>query len=140
MITNFVGFPATFIYGYLGHKYGPKRGLYFALAVYITVSGWAGFMTEVSEFYVLAIIIGCVQGGVQGLSRSLYARLIPADAPGEFFGFYNMVTKASHVLGPVLVGIAATFSDEPKFVLLALLPLFILGAILLSTVRGEDRV
>ena len=137
MITNFVGFPATFIYGYLGHRFGPKLGLYLALAIYISVSSWAGFMTEVHEFYVLAIIIGCVQGGVQALSRSLYASLIPAEAPGEFFGFYNMVTKASHVLGPVLVGVAATFSDEPKFVLLVLLPLFIIGVILLSTVRSN---
>jgi UMF1 family MFS transporter len=139
MITNFVGFPATFIYGYLGHRFGPKLGLYLALAVYISVSSWAGFMTEVHEFYVLAIIIGCVQGGVQGLSRSLYASLIPAESPGECFGFYNMGTKASHVLGPVLVGIAAMISDEPKFMLLALLPLFIVGAILLSTVRSRSE-
>jgi MFS-type transporter involved in bile tolerance (Atg22 family) len=50
-----------------------------------------------------------------------------------------MVTKVSHVLGPVLVGLAATFSDEPKYVLLALLPLFIVGALLLGTLRSDDR-
>ena len=135
MITNFVGFPATFLYGILGHHFGPKVGLYIALVVYSVTASAAAFMTSISEFYVLAIIIGCVQGGAQGLSRSYYASLIPANAPGEFFGFYNMVTKFSHVLGPVLVGLAATFSDEPKFVLLALVPLFVFGGIMLATVK-----
>ena len=97
-------------------------------------------MTEVREFYVMAIIIGCVQGGVQGLSRSLYASLIPPDQPGEFFGFYNMITKFSHVLGPLLVGLAAMFSDDPGVVLLALLPLFIGGGLLLSLVRIPPQV
>jgi len=135
MITNFVGFPATLLYGFLGQRFGARAGIYLALIVYISVSSWAVFMTEVREFYVMAIIIGCVQGGVQGLSRSLYASLIPRDQPGEFFGFYNMITKFSHVLGPILVGLAATFSDDPGVVLLALLPLFIGGGLLLSAVR-----
>ena len=136
MITNFVGFPATFLYAYFGHRYGAKRGIYFALGVYVAVSSFAAFMTNVSQFYLMAIIIGCVQGGAQGLSRSLFASLIPQDSPGEFFGFYNMITKFAHVLGPVLVGLAATFSDEPKFILLALLPMFLAGALLLTTVRS----
>ena len=140
MITNFVGFPATLLYAFLGHRFGSKPGIFFALAVYVVVSAWAGFMTDVSQFYVLTIVIGCVQGGVQGLSRSLYASLIPSDQPGEFFGFYNMVTKLSHVLGPLIVGIAATFSDEPRFVLLVLIPLFILGAILLRQVPADSSL
>lgn len=134
MITNFVGFPATYLYGLLANRYGPKVGLYLALSVYIAVSAMAGFMTNIKEFYVLAIVVGCVQGASQGLSRSLYASLIPEESPGEFFGFYNMVTKASHVLGPLIVAVAATVSDEPRYVLLALLPLFVAGAILLSRV------
>jgi len=137
LITNFAGFPATLLYGVAGHRWGAKRGIYFALAVYLVMSTWAIYMTEVREFYVMAIVIGCVQGGVQGLSRSLYAALIPADAPGEFFGFYNMLTKFAHVLGPILVGIAATVSDDPKWVLLALMPLFIGGGMLLGVVREK---
>jgi len=135
MITNFAGFPATFAFGWIGHRFGPRAGIYLALAVYIVASTWVGFITTVQEFFLLAIVVGCVQGGAQGLSRSLYAKLIPEDAPGEFFGFYNMVTKASHVLGPVMVGIATVLSDDPKFVLLALVPLFIAGGLILATVR-----
>lgn len=140
LITNFAGFPATFLYGMAAHRYGPKRGIYFALLVYVAISGWAIFMTDVKEFYIMAIVIGCVQGGVQGLSRSLYASIIPPDQPGEFFGFYNMLTKFAHVLGPILVGIAATVSDEPKWVLLALMPLFISGGMLLGVVREKRPV
>ena len=137
MITNFVGFPATLAYGYFGHRAGPKRAIYVAILVYLGMCTWAIYMKEVWQFYVMAIIIGCVQGGVQGLSRSLYAALIPPEQPGEFFGFYNMTTKFAHVLGPVLVGIAATLSDEPKWVLLSLMPLFIGGATLLGVVREQ---
>ncbi len=140
MITNFAGFPATLLYGWFGHRYGAKAGIYFALAVYIVIASLAVFITDVKEFYIMAIVIGCVQGGVQGLSRSLFASLIPSEQPGEFFGFYNMVTKLSHVLGPALVAIGAMMSDNPKVILLALLPLFIGGAMLLTVVRGGGKV
>jgi len=72
------------------------------------------------------------------MSRSLYASLIPAEQSGEFFGFYNMLTKFAHVLGPVLVGIVGFMSDKPKYILIALLPLFILGALLLTRVEAEE--
>ena len=134
LITNFVGFPATLLYGFFSHRFGPKPGIYFALTVYIVVSSWAVFMTEIEQFFVMAIIVGCVQGGVQGLSRALYASMIPPDHSGEFFGFYNMTTKAAHVIGPALVGFAALFSDAPQVVLLVLLPLFIAGTVLLTRV------
>ena len=137
MITNFAGFPATLLYGVFGHRFGAKAGIYVALAVYIAVASWAVFMTDVWQFYVMALIVGCVQGGVQGLSRSLYAELIPPERAGEFFGFYGMVTKLSHVIGPALVGIGAAVSDRPQALLIVLLPLFVAGALLLTRVgRG----
>ena len=98
---------------------------------------WALKMESIREFFVMAVIIGCVQGGVQGLSRSLFATLIPPHQPGEFFGFYNMTTKFAHVLGPAMVAIAAMLSDDPKWILLALMPLFFAGAFLLTLVRDE---
>jgi UMF1 family MFS transporter len=138
MITNLAGFPATLLYGFLGDKYGARKGIYLALCIYVGVSSWAIFMTDVRQFYVMAIIVGCVQGGVQGLSRSLYATLIPQDRPGEFFGFYNMVTKFSHVVGPTLVGFAATLSDDSGVILVVLLPLFVIGGLLLALVKLPD--
>ena len=135
LITNFAGFPATLLYGLAAQRFGPKAGIYFALTIYIGTCMWGMVMTTVEEFFIMAITIGCVQGGVQGLSRSLYASLIPPDQPGEFFGFYNMTTKFAHVLGPAMVAIAATLSDDPKWVLLVLMPLFFCGAFLLTLVR-----
>ena len=134
LITNYVGFPATLGYGYIGHYFGPKKSIYLGLGVYIIIVCWAAFLKDVSQFYVMAIIIGMVQGGVQGMSRSLYASLIPAEQTGEFFGFYNMITKFSHILGPVLVGIVALMSDEPKYILVILLPMFVIGALMLMRV------
>ena len=107
------------------------------LLVYVGVCLWALQMSEVRQFFIMAMVIGSVQGGVQGLSRSLFASLIPQDQPGEFFGFYNMTTKFAHVIGPALVAIAAMLSDDPEWVLLALLPLFFLGGFLLTLVRDD---
>jgi len=135
LITNFAGFPATLLYGLAAHRFGPRKCIYFALAVYIGACMWGVVMDSFEEFLVMAIIIGCVQGGVQGLSRSLYASLIPPGQPGEFFGFYNMTTKFAHVLGPAMVAVTAMLSDNPKWVLLVLMPLFLAGAFLLTLVR-----
>jgi UMF1 family MFS transporter len=135
LVTNFVGFPATLIYGALGHRFGKKNMLYVGLLVYIGVACWAVFIDDVRQFYVMAILIGTVQGGVQGMSRALYASLIPAERSGEFFGFYNMVTKFAHILGPFLVFIVATVTDEPNFILAVLLPVLIAGGIILTRVK-----
>jgi len=136
LVTNFVGFPATLAYGTLGHRFGPKTAIYVGLAVYTFVACWAVFLTDVREFYIMAITVGMVQGGVQGMSRSLFAGLIPASQSGEFFGFYNMLTKLAHVLGPALVGIGAWFYSDPKFILVTLVLLFIVGALVLT--RDEE--
>lgn len=138
MVTNLAGFPATLLHGFLGKKFGSRNGIYLALVIYVLVSTWAVFMTEVRQFFIMAIIVGCIQGGVQGLSRSLYATLIPKDQPGEFFGFYNMTTKFSHVVGPMAVGLAALFSDSPAVILLVLLPMFVGGGLLLTRVDLSD--
>jgi UMF1 family MFS transporter len=141
LITNFVGFPATLAYGVLGHRFGEKKAIYLGLAVYICVACWAAFLNDVRQFYAMAIAIGLVQGGVQGMSRALYASLIPPGKSGEFFGFYNMLTKFAHILGPFLVFVVALISDEPKFILLALVPLFLSGGLVLMRVtRGERAI
>jgi UMF1 family MFS transporter len=104
LITQFVGFPSAIAFGYVGQKTGPRRAIFFAIAVYLFVSVWGAFMTGKNEFYVLAIIVGLVQGGIQSLSRSFYARIIPANKSAEYFGFYNMLGKFAAVLGPVVMG------------------------------------
>ncbi len=135
LITNFVGFPATLAFGALGHHFGEKNMIYVGLAVYVGVACWAVFLDDVRQFYAMAILIGLVQGGVQGMSRALYASLIPPGRSGEFFGFYNMLTKFAHILGPFLVFIGTLMSDKPQIILAILLPVFISGGLVLTRVK-----
>jgi UMF1 family MFS transporter len=104
LITQFVGFPAALIFGKLGERWGARKSIYLAIAVYMGVTVWGTVMTHRLEFYVMAVVIGLVQGGIQALSRSFYSRLIPASQPAEFFGFYNMLGKFATILGPALMG------------------------------------
>lgn len=104
LITQFVGFPCAIGFGYLGGKIGARRAIFIAIAVYLFVSIWGAFMQSKNEFYMLAMIIGLVQGGIQALSRSYYAKIIPVDKSAEYFGFYNMLGKFATVLGPALMG------------------------------------
>ncbi|BBO68317.1 putative MFS-type transporter YxiO [Desulfosarcina alkanivorans] len=104
LVTQFVGFPAALVFGRLGQRIGPRKGIYIAIGVYVAATFWGISMTRKEEFYVLAAVIGLVQGGIQALSRSYYSRLIPADKPAEFYGFYNMLGKFAAIIGPVLVG------------------------------------
>ncbi len=104
LITQFVGFPSAIAFGHIGQKIGAKKAIYIAIGVYLFVSIWGAFMRDTREFYILAIIVGLVQGGIQALSRSFYARIIPANKSAEYFGFYNMIGKFAAVLGPVVMG------------------------------------
>jgi len=105
LLVQFVGFPASLLFGKLGSKWGAKRGVLLGIGVYMAVTIWGIFITRREEFYILAAGIGLVQGGVQALSRSLYARLIPREQSGEFFGFYNMVGKFAAIMGPALMAV-----------------------------------
>ncbi len=104
LITQFVGFPCAIGFGYLADRIGTKKGLFIAIAVYLFVTVWGAFMDSKNEFYILAITVGFVQGGIQSLSRSFYARIIPPEKSAEYFGFYNMIGKSATVLGPVFMG------------------------------------
>jgi UMF1 family MFS transporter len=112
LITQFVGFPAAILYGLLGRKWGVKRAIYLALAIYMAVTVWGAFMRRPAEFYILAAVIGLVQGGIQALSRSYYARLIPHASCAEFYGFYNMLGKFSAIAGPVLMGLTGLITKQ----------------------------
>jgi UMF1 family MFS transporter len=137
LLVQFVSFPAAIGFGYLAGWIGTKRALYLGLAVYVGVSGWGYFMQTERQFYWMATAIGLVQGGVQSLSRSYFARLIPREQAGEFFGFYNMLGKFAAVLGPLTVGIVSSATGNPRLSILALILFFVVGGILLFRVRPE---
>jgi UMF1 family MFS transporter len=134
LIVQFVSFPAALVFGRIGERYGARRGIYLGLAVYVLVTGSAWFMKTETDFYLMAAAVGLVQGGVQSLSRSYFATLIPADSAGQFFGFYNMLGKFAAVLGPAVVGITAALTRDPRLALFMLIFFFIAGGVLLSRV------
>ncbi len=135
LITNFVGFPSALLFGRIGLQIGAKLGLVIALVIYIIVTFAAAFITTAMEFYVLAICIGLVQGGVQSLSRSFFARLIPHRQSAEYFGFFNMIGKFSAVLGPILTGVVALSFGSQRIGILSILILFLAGLFLLTKVQ-----
>ena len=115
LITQFVGFPSALAFGFLGRRIGARRCILFAISVYLGVSIWGAFMRSQQEFYILAVIIGLVQGGIQALSRSYFGKMIPAERAAEYFGFYNMVGKFAAVIGPVLMGGIGLIAREMGF-------------------------
>jgi len=137
LITQFVGFPAAILFGHLGERYGTRQGIFLAIGVYLVIILWAYQMTREWEFYLLAVAIGLVQGGIQALSRSFYVRLIPRDKPAEFFGFYNMLGKFAAVLGPLLMGAVSVATGSPRLSMLSVALLFVAGALLLKRVDEE---
>ena len=138
LITQFTGFPAALVFGWLGGRHGPKAGIFVGLAIYIVVTVWASVMNSVTEFYYLAFLIGLGQGGIQALSRSLYARMIPDGRSAEFFGFYNMLGKFAAILGPVMIGWVGVVTGNPRAGILSLLVLFVVGGFFLAKVKVPE--
>ncbi len=147
LIIQFIGFPAAVAYGYLGSLIGAKRGIFLAIAIYIGITISGAFMQNEFHFYLLAIAIALVQGGIQALSRSYYAKIIPIDKSAEYFGFDNMMGKFAAILGPALVGwvslLVARASGNPilgtRLSIASLTLLLVIGGTLLYFVRPSQH-
>ena len=135
LVVQFIGFPATLLFGWLADRVGPLVGIFVAIAVYTGVAFYAAVMTTIQQYFVLATAIGCVQGTIQAMSRSYYGRLIPAERAGEFYGFYNMMGKFAAVLGPLLMGTTAMLTDSSRMSMLPVAVLFAAGAAMLAFSR-----
>jgi len=138
LMVQFIAFPAALVYNQFAQKIGTKNAVFVAIGGYGVITFLGYFMMDPIHFYMLAAMIGIFQGGIQALSRSLYARLIPVGKEGEFFGFYNMLGKFAAVIGPVLMGWVTLVTGSVRFGILSILILFIIGAILLSKVDFEE--
>lgn len=130
VMIQFIGFPATWLFGLLADRTSPLIGIFIAIAVYAAVTIYGAFMTSVVEFHVMAAAIGCVQGAIQALSRSYFGALIPPERSGQFFGFYNMMGKFASVVGPPLMGVTALLTGT-RASISSLIVLFIGGAAML---------
>ena len=143
LLVQFIGFPAAIIFGLISMPLGVKNTLYFCIVVYMAVNVGAYFIQNETHFYILAATIGLAQGAIQALSRSLYARLIPAEKSGEFFGFFNMLGKFATIFGTLLVALLNQITADSRLAILGLIPLFILGFVVLYFVdvkKGQALV
>ncbi len=140
LVVQVVAFPCTLLYGRLAALTSPRAMLLAGIGVYIVVTALAFAIprlpvpAQVPTFWAIALLVGTSQGGIQALSRSYYARLIPADSAAEFFGFYNIFGKFAAVLGPLLVGVFAQITGDTSTGVLSLVALFAIGGVLLLRV------
>ena len=137
ILVQFVAAPATFIWSYVSTRYGDKTVIYITILIYIGVIFYSMGLDNAYEFYFMAGLIGSVQGGIQASSRSLFAKIIPEDKSGEFFGFYNTFGRAGSVIGPLLVNVFLVAFNNIRIALIPLIVLFILGAIFLKFVKEQ---
>ncbi|HFE63528.1 MAG TPA: MFS transporter [Caldithrix sp.] len=142
LLVQFVAFPAALFYGWLAGKIGVKKAILSGITGYIFISVFGYFMVQEWHFYFLAFLVALFQGGIQALSRSLYARIIPHDKSAEFFGFYNMLGKFSAVIGPVMMGSLAYLLGNVRFGILSIVLLFVSGGLILTRVniREGERI
>ena len=138
LLTQFVGFPATLVFGIYADRIGFKKILTIGISIYILISFYAYYMSTALEFYILAGTVGLVQGGIQAISRSFFSNIIPMNKEAQFFGFYNLVGKSAVFLGPVLVSWVALILGNPRYGILSLLFLFVPGLVLLWMVPDKE--
>ena len=137
-MVQFIAFPAAIFYNLFAQKIGTKNAVYIAIGGYALATLLGYFMSDRLHFFCLAALIGLFQGGIQALSRSLYARLIPENMEAEFFGFYNMLGKFASVIGPLLMGWITLITGSVRYGILSILILFISGAFILREVNFEE--
>ena len=138
LIVQFVGIPATFLFGTLAEKIGARQAILAGLVVYLGVSLFAYTMKTATHFYILAGMVGLVQGGTQALSRSLFATLIPRYKSGEFFGFYSVFSKFAGIFGPILFASVIGATGSSRNAILSVIVFFIIGGAILLMVNVEE--
>lgn len=126
-----VAFPFALLFGRLAGRFGNRNMLLAGIGIYIVITFLAYFTRTEWQFWVLATLVASSQGGMQALSRSAFAELIPEEKSAEFFGFYNISGKFAAILGPGLVGVLAHLTGDTRQAMLGLLLFFGLGGALL---------
>jgi MFS transporter, UMF1 family len=134
LLVQFVGIPFAFLFGALAGRIGAKKSILGALAVFTVVCIVAYNLKTTTEFYVIAIMVGAVQGGAQALSRSLFASMIPRHKASEFFGFFSVFEKFAGIFGPLIFGSMIVATGSTRGAILSVIAFFILGGAILAFV------
>lgn len=140
LVTQFVAFPSAIAYGKLAGKYGTLRMIIIAVVAYVCIVLFAAFFlkTEV-EFWILAVVVGMFQGGIQALSRSYFGKLVPKEQSNEYYGFFDIFGRYASVLGTLLVSVVTSLTGDASLGVLSIGILLIVGFVMLirlSRIRG----
>ena len=138
LLTQFVGVPFGFLFGFLASRIGAKPAVFLGLAVYSAISVLGYFMRTSTHFFALALAVGMVQGGTQALSRSLFASMIPKEKSSEFFAFFGVFERYAGVLGPAVFAWVVARSGSSRSAILSVIAFFVIGAAILSFVNVEE--
>jgi UMF1 family MFS transporter len=138
VITQFVGIPFTFLFGHLAGKIGAKTALLAGLCVYTGISVGGYFMTSAVHFFILATVVGMVQGGCQGLSRSIFSVMVPRHKASEFFGFFSTSGKMAGLFGPLVFAAVSEVTGQSRLSITSLVVFFVLGGLLLWRVNVTE--
>ncbi|MFJ5716402.1 MFS transporter [Neobacillus sp. NPDC093127] len=138
--TQVVAAPFAIIYGRLADKFKDKTMLLVGIFVYIVICSYAYFLKTTLDFWILAMLVASSQGGIQALSRSYFAKLVPKENVNEFFGFYSIFYKFAAILGPFLVGFTAQMTGNTNSGVFSLIVLFIIGGIILLRIPEPNNI
>lgn len=140
LMTQFVGIPFAFAFGRLATYIGAKKSILIGLFVYTIISIGGYFMQTALHFWILAFLVGTVQGGTQALSRSLFGSMLPKSKTCEFYGFYGMSSKFAGIIGPLVFAVVTQLAGSSRLSIVSLIVFFILGAFLLNKVDEKDGI
>ncbi|HEX6926512.1 MAG TPA: MFS transporter [Longimicrobiaceae bacterium] len=138
LIVQFVGIPFAFLFGMLAGRIGTKPAIFTGLAAYTAISILGYFMTNALHFFVLAGLVGMVQGGTQALSRSLFASMVPPHRSGEFFGFFSVFEKFAGIFGPLFFAVSLAVTGSSRNAILSVILFFVVGGLLLALVDVQE--
>ena len=140
LVTQFVAFPSAIAYGSLAKKYGTLRMILIAVAAYVGIVLFAAFFLKSEvEFWILAVVVGMFQGGIQALSRSYFGKLIPKERSNEYYGFFDIFGRYASVMGTLLVSVVTSLTGDASLGVLSIGILLVVGFVMLvrlSRIRG----
>jgi MFS transporter, UMF1 family len=140
LVTQFVAFPCALLYGRLAQKGWSGRLILVAIAAYTGIAIFAIFMNAAWQFWILAVVVGMFQGGIQSLSRSYFTKIIPAERSGEFFGFYDICGKGASFIGTTVMSLVSQLTGVANYGVGVIAVFFVIGLVLfIMSTRVSDK-
>lgn len=139
LVTQIVAFPAVLIFSRLTKRVPPERIITICIAAYFCIAVYAYWLDSQLDFWILAVLVGMFQGTIQALSRSYFAKIIPAEKSGEFFGIYDICGKGASVIGTALVSFLSQVTGRMNIGVSALSVMFLVGLVLFRAAARMNR-